>query len=59
MTANMIHAPAGIIATEQHRRGETDLMEQAALRDMEAIGVQVLVIDEAYNILPIASSLLP
>jgi hypothetical protein len=48
-----------VTATEQHRRGHSALMEQAALRNMEAIGVQVLVIDEAHNILPIASSLLP
>lgn len=40
-----------LLGAPQRPRADIAQMEQAALRIMEAIGVQVLVIDEAHNIL--------
>nr|WP_234895942.1 TniB family NTP-binding protein [Sinorhizobium meliloti] len=40
-----------LLGAPQRPRADIAQMEQAALRIMEAIGVQVLVIDEVHNIL--------
>lgn len=48
-----------LLGAPQRPRADIARMEQAALRIMEAIGVQVLVIDEVHNLASNASSSTP